>query len=129
MQLILRTVDETADPEELDELATGLQDELTRLRLAEVTAVKPPPPVTGAGGPGTRAADPALGVLVVTLASSRLLGAVMTVIQAWLAGRDHRSVEIREGQEPGITIKGGIRTRTQERLIRTWLERHRGDET
>jgi hypothetical protein len=81
-QLAVLVEDLEADPEELADLTVHLRRELLGLEVEQVELAR-----AGAPPPGSRAVDlVALGTLVVTIAKSDLLIAVVAAIRAWLAG-------------------------------------------
>ena len=107
-----------ADEEEVADATSRLQRELLDL---DVDAVEP---VRGGPAPaGTKAVDVlAIGGLVVTLANSAGLSAVVGTIRSWLSGGRERSVEIAvDGDVLKVT---GVSSEEQHRLIDSWLERH-----
>jgi hypothetical protein len=117
-RLTLRIEDEQADPEEYAAMTARLRQELLDLDVG-----KADPAQGGQAPPGTRAVElAALGALIVTVAKSELLGAVVKAITAWLAGRQQRSVKLEvDGDVLELT---GVPTREQRRLTEVWLHRH-----
>jgi hypothetical protein len=62
----------------------------------------------------------ALGALVVTVANSHLLSAVVTAVRSWLAGQQ-RSIELElDGDVLRLT---GLSSEEQRRLTDEWLHR------
>jgi hypothetical protein len=106
-----------AEAEELAEATLQLRRELLEL---DVDAVEPRP----AGEPprGARAAElTALGTLVVTVAQSHLLGAVVAAVQSWLAGSPKRSIKLALGDD--VLELTGVSSNEQRRLADEWLRR------
>jgi hypothetical protein len=106
-----------AESEEVAEATLQLRRELLALDVEAVelaTAGEPPP--------GTRAVDPiALGTLVVTIANSGVLNAVVTAIRTWLGGQPHRSIKLElDGDVLELT---GVSSEEQRRLANAWLRR------
>lgn len=105
------------DAEEIAEATIQLRRELLAL---DVDAVEVP----GAGEPppGSRAVDvAALGALIVHLANSQLLGAVVAAVGSWLGG-SKRSIKLElDGDALELT---GISSQEQRRLTDEWLARH-----
>ena len=99
-------------------MAAGLRRELLDL---DVTAVEPVP--AGPAPAGARSVDlEGLGALLVTIAKSELLAAVVNAVTAWLAGRQQRSVKLEvDGDVLELT---GVPSGEQRRLTETWLSRH-----
>jgi hypothetical protein len=106
------------DPEEVTQATLQLRRELLGL---DVDAVEVP----GAGEPppGSRAVDvSALGALVVNIADSQLLAAVVATIRSWLAGSSRRSIKLQlDGDALELT---GVSSKEQRRLTDEWLARH-----
>ncbi len=73
--------------------------------------------------PGTRAVDfVALGALVVTLANSKILSAVVGALGAWVGRQPQRSIKLKLG---GDDIElSGVSSDEQRRLAEAWLRRH-----
>lgn len=124
LRLVLQVADGEADPEELAELTAQLQRELTGLHPGELNAEIPSGTVTETGEPGTRAIEPLLGLIMVTVANARLLPAVIKAIQTWLEGRQRGSVEIETGQ--GKIKVTGNPTKPQERMVKAFLDQVAG---
>jgi hypothetical protein len=105
------------DAEEVAEATLQLRRELLDL---EVEAVELPR--ASEAPPGTKAVElAALGALVVTVANSHLLGAVVTAVRSWLAGQQQRSIEL---QLDGDVLKlTGLSSKEQRRLTDEWLHR------
>ena len=73
--------------------------------------------------PGSRAVDlAALGALVVNVADSELLAAVVAAVRSWLAGSSRRSVKLELGGD-ALELTG-VSSREQRRLADEWLDRH-----
>jgi hypothetical protein len=120
IRLTLQTADDEADPEELAELTALLQIELAGMQLDGLRTEIPYHTIPDADEGGTRAIEPFLGLLIVTIATPRLLAAVIKAIETWLAGRQHRSVEINTNQGSRIKIIG-TPSRAQRRMVEDFL--------
>jgi hypothetical protein len=107
-----------SDAEEVAQATSQLRRELLDLDVdaVEVPGVGEPPP-------GSRAVDvAALGALVVNLADSQLLAAVVTAIRSWLAGSPRRSIKLELGGD-ALELTG-VSSKEQRRLTDEWLARH-----
>jgi len=106
------------DADEVAQATLQLRRELLDLDLDAVE-------VPGAGEPpaGSRAVDvAALGALVVSVADSQLLAAVVVAIRSWLAGSPRRSIKLQiSGDALELT---GVSSKEQRRLTDEWLARH-----
>jgi hypothetical protein len=106
------------DAEEVAQATSRLRRELLDL---DVDAVLVP----GAGEPpsGSRAVDvAALGALVVNVADSQLLAAVVAAVRSWLAGSSRRSIKLELGDD--VLELTGVSSKEQRRLADEWLDRH-----
>jgi hypothetical protein len=106
-----------ADPQELENLTLQLRREL--LDLDDVAVDR------AAGGdlpPGSKGSDPtALGALVVTLAQSSGLVALIHAVQGWLSASNLRTVRIQAAD--GATLEvAGVSSADQRRLIDAWID-------
>ena len=124
MRLVLQVADGEADPEELAELTAQLQQQLTGLHPGKLNAEIPGGTVAETGKPGTRAVEPLLGLIMVTVANARLLPAVIKAVQTWLEERQRSSVEIETGQ--GKIKVTGNPTKPQERIVKAFLDQVAG---
>jgi hypothetical protein len=107
-----------ADAEEVAVATLQLRRELLDL---DVDAVELVP--AGEPPPGTRAVElAALGALVVTVAQSQLLTAVLAAVQSWLAGSHRRSIKLELGGD--VLELSGVSSNEQRRLTDEWLRRH-----
>ena len=80
-------------------------------------------PRAGEPPPGSRAVDvAALGALVVNLADSQLLAAVVAAVRSWLAGSSRRSIKLQLGGD-ALELTG-VSSSEQRRLTDEWLARH-----
>ena len=106
------------DAEEIAEATSQLRRELLDLDLDAVQ-------VPGAGKlpPGSKAVDvAALGALLVNLADSRLLAAVVAAVGSWLGGSSRRSIKLElDGDALELT---GVSSKEKRRLTDQWLARH-----
>jgi hypothetical protein len=114
------TLGSDAAPEEIAEATLRLRRELLDLDVEAVEL-----PSAGEPPPGTRAVElAALGVLVVTVAQSKLLAPVVTAVRAWLGGAPQRSIKLElDGDVLELT---GVSSKEQRRLTDEWLRRHTG---
>jgi hypothetical protein len=106
------------DAEEVAQATLQLRRELLDL---DVEAVEIP----GAGEPppGSRGVDvAAIGALVVNLADSQLLAAVVAAVRSWLAGSSRRSIKLELGGD-ALELTG-VSSKEQRRLTDEWLARH-----
>ena len=82
-------------------------------------------PGAGEPPPGSRAVDvAAVGALVVNIADSQLLAAVVGAVRSWLAGSFRRSIKLELGGD--VLELTGVSSREQRRLTDEWLARHAG---
>jgi hypothetical protein len=120
-RLVLRIEDDQGDREELARLTDALRRELLDLDVATVQQ-----PSAGTAPPGSRAFDiAALGTLVVTLAKSELLAAVVSAVASWLANRRNQTVKVEiDGDVLELT---GLPSGERQRLTDEWLRRQAAD--
>ncbi len=107
-----------ADADEIAQVTLLLRRELLDLDVDAVEAA-------GAGEPppGSRAVDvAALGALVVHVADSQVLAAVVAAVRSWLAGSSRRSIKLELGGD-ALELTG-VSSREQRRLADEWLARH-----
>ena len=106
------------DAEEVAEATLQLRREFLDLDVDAAEA-----PRAGEPPPGARAVDvAALGALLVSIADSQLLAAVVGAVGSWLAGSSRRSVKLElDGDALELT---GVSSREQRRLTDEWLARH-----
>ena len=115
---IVVVLEPDADAGEVAEATSQLRGELLDL---DVGAVESPP--AGEPPPGTRAVELAvIGALVVTVARSQLLGAVVAAVRSWLASSQRRSIKLELGGD--VLELTGVSSDQQRRLIDEWLRRH-----
>jgi len=119
--LTLRVEDERADQEELSELTGRLRLELLDLDVRSVERAR-----EGEPPPGTRAVDVnTVDTLMVTLAQTPVLAAVVAAVRSWLVGSPRRSVRLEiDGDVLELT---GQPSREQRRLVDEWLTRRSGE--
>ncbi len=80
-------------------------------------------PAADAAPPGSRGADAAvLGALVVTVAQSQLLPAVVDTVKSWLLASRQRSVKLELNGD--VLELGVVSADEQRRLTDEWLRRH-----
>jgi hypothetical protein len=107
-----------SDGEDVAEATLQLRRELLDLDVASVEV-----PRAGQPPPGTRAAGlEALGALVVTIAQSVPLTAVVAAVQSWLTGSMQRSIRLEIGGD--VLELTGLPSAEQRRLTDEWLRRH-----
>jgi len=109
-----------ADTEAVAEAIRQLRRELLELDVDSVDLPRSADPP-----PGSRAVDvTALGALVVTIAQTPLLGAVVDTVRSWLARSRHGTIKLElNGDVLELT---GISSDEQRRLTDEWLRRHQG---
>jgi hypothetical protein len=106
------------DADEVAQATLQLRRELLDL---DVNAVEMPR--AGEPPPGSKAVDvAALGALVVNLADSQLLAAVVAAVRSWLAGSPRRSIKLQLGGD-ALELTG-VSSKEQRRLTDEWLARH-----
>jgi hypothetical protein len=106
------------DAEEVAQATLLLRRELLNLDVDAVEA-----PVEGEPPQGSRAVDmAALGTLVVNLADSQLLAAVVAAVRSWLSGSSRRSIKLQLGGD-ALELTG-VSSKEQRRLTDEWLARH-----
>ena len=112
------TLGPDGDAEEVAQATLQLRRELLDLDVDAVDI-----PGAGVPPPGARAVDvAAIGALVVNLADSQLLAAVVTAVRSWLAGSPRRSIKLELGGD-ALELTG-VSSREQRRLTDEWLARH-----
>ncbi|MFI7627270.1 caspase, EACC1-associated type [Microbispora rosea] len=117
-RLTIEIGDENAGPHELEDLTARLRAELLDIDVETVQAERGAPPP-----PGARAVlSFSLGGLVVSLAGTELLAAVVSAVTAWLARNQHRSAKLTiDGDAIELT---GVPSGEQRRLTDLWVRRH-----
>lgn len=106
------------DAEEVAQAAMQLRRELLDLDVDAAGARE-----AGEPPPGSRAVDlAAVGALVVNLADSQMLAAVVTAVRSWLAGSPRRSIKLQLGDD-ALELTG-VSSKEQRRLADEWLARH-----
>jgi hypothetical protein len=117
-QVAMEIAEDGVDAERLAELTVWLRQELlTQLPVESVKLgrAEPPPGAKGAGAV-------VLGQLLITVASSSVLVALVRAVRDWIMRHEHRSVKLRCG-ESILELTGGVADQTQQRLIQEWIER------
>jgi hypothetical protein len=115
---IVLAVGPDGDAEELAQATRQLRRELLDLDVNSVET-----PSAGEPPPGSRAVDVAtLGALVVNMADSQLLAAVIGAVRSWLAGSSRRSIKLGLGGD--VLELTGVSSKEQRRLTDEWLARH-----
>lgn len=116
-RLVLRVEDEQGDQEGLAELTDGLRQELLDLDVDSVEQLS-----AGEAPPGSRAFDVAsLGTLVVTVARSEVLAAIVSAVAMWLTSRRNQVVKI--DVDGDVLELGGLPSQERQRLTEEWLRR------
>jgi hypothetical protein len=106
------------DAEEIARATRQLRHDLLDLDVDAVEA-----PQAGKPPPGSKGADmSALGVLVVNIADSQLLAAMVTAVRSWLASSPRRSIKLQLGND-ALELTG-VSSKEQRRLTDEWLARH-----
>jgi hypothetical protein len=106
------------DAEEVAQAAMQLRRELLDLDVDAAGARE-----AGEPPPGSRAVDlAAVGALVVNLADSQMLAAVVAAVRSWLAGSPRRSIKLQLGDD-ALELTG-VSSKEQRRLADEWLARH-----
>jgi hypothetical protein len=107
-----------AEAEEVAEATLQLRRELLDLDVEAVELAR-----AGEPPPGARAVDfIALGTLVVTIANSGLLNAVVAGMRSWLGGHPQRSIKLKLGGD--VLELTGVSSEEQRRLVDAWLRRN-----
>ncbi|HZO68988.1 MAG TPA: caspase family protein [Kribbellaceae bacterium] len=120
-RLVLRVEDEQGDQEGLAELIDGLRQELLDLDVDSVERLS-----AGEAPPGSRAFDvAALGTLVVTLAGSDVLAAVVSAVAMWLTRRRNQVVKI--DVDGDVLELSGLPSQERQRLTEEWFRRRAAD--
>jgi hypothetical protein len=106
-----------ADQEELAELALGLREELSAVDLESVELAR------GVEQPsGAKTGDVMdWGTLVVGIASSGAMTALITAVSAWITRQRSASVRVKIGDDE-LELTGGS-SDDQRRMIEAWFER------
>ncbi len=117
-RLTIQIAEENADPHELEDLTARLRTELLEIDVVTAQAERGAPPP-----PGARAVlSFSLGGLVVSLAGTELLAAVVGAVTAWLTRDQHRSAKLTiDGDAIELT---GVPSGEQRRLTDLWVRRH-----
>ncbi|OPG12991.1 caspase family protein [Microbispora sp. GKU 823] len=117
-RLTIQIAEENADPHELEDLTARLRAELLEIDVVAAEAERGAPPP-----PGARAVlSFSLGGLVVSLAGTELLAAVVSAVTAWLTRDQHRSAKLTiDGDAIELT---GVPSGEQRRLTDLWVRRH-----
>jgi hypothetical protein len=106
------------DAEEVAQATLQLRRELLDLDIGAVEV-----PGTGEPPPESRGVDVAtLGALVVNVADSQLLAAVVAAVRSWLAGSSRRRIKLQLGGD--VLELTGVSSNEQRRLADEWLARH-----
>ncbi len=107
-----------AEAEEVAEATLQLRRDLLDLDVEAVELAR-----AGEPPPGTRAVDfIALGTLIVTVANSGLLNAVVAGMRSWLGDHPQRSIKLKLGED--VLELTGVSSEEQRRLADAWLRRN-----
>src|SRR5687767_7656163 len=116
-RLVLRVEDEHGDQEGLAELTAALRQELLDLDVDSVEQLS-----AGQAPPGSRGFDvEALGTLVVTVARSDVLVALVSAVAMWLTSR--RSQVVKVDVDGDVLELSGLPSQERQRLTEQWLRR------
>ncbi|MEU4765627.1 hypothetical protein AB0H12_20460 [Actinosynnema sp. NPDC023794] len=99
-------------PEQVDDAAAGLREELLELDV-DVESLTGGPAPAGAKGDAITA-----GALVVTLATSGTLTALLATLRAWINRDDSRSVKLRIGDHT-LDVQG-LHSDELEKVLNEW---------
>jgi Caspase domain/TM2 domain len=114
---LLLQVDDEGDLEELAQVTLALRQELLALDVTAVDQVGEESPL------GSRAAETvALGTLIVSLAQSQVLAAIINAVTLWLSHRPQRTVKLVVGGD--VLELSGLPSKERQRLADQWLQRH-----
>ena len=105
-----------ADQEELAELALGLREELSAVDLESVISRGDERPSGAKSGDVMQ-----WGTLVVGIASSGAMTALITALSAWITRQRSASVRVKIGDDE-LELTGGS-SEDQRRMIEAWFER------
>jgi len=120
-RVVLRVEDEHGDQEGLAEFTAALRQELLDLDVDSVERLS-----AGEAPPGSRGFDVAvLGTLVVTLARSDVLVALVSAVAVWLTSRRNQVVKI--DVDGDVLELSGLPSRERQRLTEQWLQRRAPD--
>ena len=109
-----------ADEEEVAELVLRLRDDVKALDVGSVQLAR-----SGTAPPGAKSVDPVeWGRLLVEIASSPALLALIHTANAWVARQRRGRVRVKIGEDEIVLT--GVSSNDQRRLIDDWLAR-RGD--
>jgi len=110
------------DAEELERLTLQLREELMDLDVEAVEPVRTEKIPDKAKSPG--AVD--LGTLLLTLAASGgVITTLINVLKSWLNRHERRSITLEIGGDK-LEITG-VSSEEQQRLVDSWLNRHKTD--
>jgi hypothetical protein len=120
MRLEVEVLDGDLDSERLDETTTKLARQLRELDVGGVSRSR-----SGAAPAGARGNAFEVATLLVTLADSRALSAVVSTVRGWLASAPtaRRRARLRVGEDE-LEVDG-LSSTEQRELIAAWLDRHR----
>ncbi|MBB2748247.1 UNVERIFIED_ORG: putative membrane protein [Microbispora rosea subsp. rosea] len=120
-RLTIQIAEENADPHELEDLTARLRTELLEIDVVTAQAERGAPPP-----PGARAVlSFSLGGLVVSIAGTELLAAVVGAVTAWLTRDQRRSAKLTiDGDAIELT---GVPSAEQRRLTDLWGARGQRD--
>ena len=110
-----------ADEDEVAELALRLRDDVEALDVGSVQVSR-----SGTAPPGAKSVDPIeWGRLLVEIASSPALLALIHTANAWVARQRRGRVRVKIGEDELVLT--GVSSDDQRRLIDDWLARRGGE--
>lgn len=119
-RVTLQVVEVDADDERLDLVTRYLRDELVRLDVDEVRAVR-----GGEAPEGSRGLDVvALGGLFVSLGGAGTVRAVVTAVRTWLRRSPQLPRTVRLELDGDVLELTGASSTEQERLVELFVTRH-----
>jgi membrane-associated two-gene conflict system component 1 (EACC1) len=110
-----------SDAEELDRLSLELREDLLALDVEAVERAEVQGLPTGAKGSGPGAA----GTLIITLANSTVVVALIGILRSWLSRGSGRKVQVRFGGDTILVTDASAEE--QAKLIEWWIDAHTGN--
>lgn len=121
IRVIIQAIEDGADAEELDEIALELQNEITRLQVGGIDAVLIDEAATKDDWSNDRGIEQAIGIVLVTLASPKLITVLLETIRALIGKHAGRSFEMWLNQDQKVIVKGDMSARDYKRLVEVAL--------
>lgn len=119
-QVTVQVLEEDADDARVELVTRYLREELVRIDVDAVSAVR-----EGEAPDGSRGLDvAALGGLVVSLGGAQTVRAVVTAIRAWLRRSPQLPRTVRVEIDGDVLELSGASSTDQERLVGLFLSRH-----